>query len=193
MPSHKSRVIFVAGVLAQWRSGGVVASARLSPPNAGVVAANFETAPLAQADVFAGWCGRTPRRPFSRVSSPWRTCHPPLRSRLPRCAMGCALEVRFALDSLVEGAGFELSVPRKRHNKFDVTRPHPGTESSYPTPKSWFPKVIPRGDNRRLCRKLGNPGRSIPYKQPTPSLVQEWSASVPESIASLSTRHHRPK
>jgi hypothetical protein len=46
------------------------------------------------------WCGRTPRRPFSRVSSPWRTCHPPLRSRLPRCAVGCALEVRFALDSL---------------------------------------------------------------------------------------------
>jgi hypothetical protein len=31
-----------------------VASARLSPANAGVVAANFETAPLAQADVFAG-------------------------------------------------------------------------------------------------------------------------------------------
>jgi hypothetical protein len=57
------------------------------------------------------WCGRTPRRPFSRVSSPWRTCHPPLRSRLPRCAMGCALEVRFALDSLVEGDGFERSVP----------------------------------------------------------------------------------
>ena len=36
-----------------WRSGGV-ASARLSPANAGVVAAKFETAPLAQADVFAG-------------------------------------------------------------------------------------------------------------------------------------------
>jgi hypothetical protein len=35
------------------RSGGA-ASARLSPANAGVVAANFETAPLAQADVFAG-------------------------------------------------------------------------------------------------------------------------------------------
>jgi hypothetical protein len=31
-----------------------VASARLSPANAGVVAANFKTAPLAQADVFAG-------------------------------------------------------------------------------------------------------------------------------------------
>jgi hypothetical protein len=31
-----------------------VAYARLSPANAGVVAANFQTAPLAQADVFAG-------------------------------------------------------------------------------------------------------------------------------------------
>jgi hypothetical protein len=35
------------------RSGGA-ASARLSPANAGAIAANFETAPLAQADVFAG-------------------------------------------------------------------------------------------------------------------------------------------
>jgi len=38
-----------------------VASARLSPANAGVVAANFETAPLAQADVFA-WQKRSADR-----------------------------------------------------------------------------------------------------------------------------------
>src|ERR1700751_3917893 len=49
------RRLFDRGVVTAWhrRSGGV-ASARLSPANAGVVAANFETAPLAQADVFAG-------------------------------------------------------------------------------------------------------------------------------------------
>ena len=46
-----------------------MASARLSPANAGVVAAKFETAPLAQADVFAGQkrdadrLERTPDRP----------------------------------------------------------------------------------------------------------------------------------
>ena len=101
----------------------------------------------------------------------------------PRASPPTALEFTTETDSVLEGDGFELSVPRKRHNKFDVTRPHAGTESSYPTPKSWFPKVIPRGDNRRLCRKLGNPGRSIPYKQPTPSLIQEWSA--------ICTRVHR--
>jgi len=51
------------------------------------------------------------------------------------------------------------------------------------TTKSWVPNVIPRGDNRRLCRKLGNSGRSTPYKQPTPSLIQESPA--------LWTRVHR--
>jgi hypothetical protein len=39
------------------------------------------------------------------------TCHPRLRSRLRRFAIGCAPKIRFAVDSPLEGDGFELSVP----------------------------------------------------------------------------------
>ena len=43
--------------------------------------------------------------------------------------------------SALEGDRFELSVPRKRHNKFDVTRPHAGNGVIPPE------IVVPEGDS----------------------------------------------
>ena len=44
-------------------------------------------------------------------TTPDVTCHPRLRSRLRRCAIGCAPKVRFAVDLPLEEDGFELPVP----------------------------------------------------------------------------------
>src|ERR1700730_2015546 len=91
----------------------------------------------------------------------------------------------FVADSPLEGDGFELSVPRKRHNKFDVTRPHAGTESSYPTPKSWFPKVIPLVTTEDCAESLVTRGGAFFINSRRPRSSRNGRLSVPESIASL--------
>ena len=47
----------------------------------------------------------------------------------------------------------------KRHNKFDVTRSHPGAEPSpYPIAKSRFPKVNPRVTTEDCAESLATRG-----------------------------------